>query len=210
MLKRDFESWCLPTLLAAFLIGRANTQVASKNADFESSSSHSHGHTYWRPPRCLSPYLKPFNCLSISSTCHLTPLPLTQTFDRQHFWRKKLFLGTFCIVLTLAAQEMRYDIVYLVVSSWCQFSPVLTPAVLQRLSTSTNSRLRDKSRGADLEGRPLLNSGPRGNSGGHKPDHTREPPSTTGSISTCRASSHLTHHILPSPETAWPIILSST
>ena len=176
MLKRDFESWCLPTLLAAFLIGRANTQVASKNADFESSSSHSHGHSYWRPPRCLSPYLKPFNCLSISSTCHLTPLPLIQTFDRQHFWRKKTLSGNllYCSNISCSRNEIWHCLPggVILVSIFTSFDPGCPPTFVHFHQFASPWQIK----GGGSRGATSLELGSQGKLGGPQ---TRSHPRTT-------------------------------
>ena len=67
-----------------------------------------------------------------------------------------------------------------VLSSWCQFPPVVTPSV-QRLPRASPIRVSVTNQGGRRdpgEGRPLLNPGPRG-SVVEKPDHTPKPPWST-------------------------------
>ena len=163
----DFESRCwsdLSPLYSPFDCERANIPCCRHYQTLNPS--------FTRPllfiPTATSPYLRPFNCLPIiMSSCHLAPPLCHQSFFLSKLVNSKWVVGDRWHCLP-------------VLSSWCQFPPVVTPSV-QRLPRASPIRVSVTNQGGRRdpgEGRPLLNPGPRG-SVVEKPDHTPKPPWST-------------------------------
>ena len=165
----DFEFRCwsdLSPLYSPFDCERANIPCCRHYQTLNPS--------FTRPllfiPTATSPYLRPFNCLPIiiMSTEQLS-------FNSSSLPQQLKF---FFLVNSKWVVGDRWHCLP-VLSSWCQFPPVVTPSV-QRLPRASPIRVSVTNQGGRRdpgEGRPLLNTGPRG-SVVEKPDHTPKPPST--------------------------------